>query len=234
MERNEFNPLLQFDMRYNTDTNTFFINNDTVTAKMMRCVKKDLEILILGPAVKVIEASACENFPKLKTVLYSKIEKIGHHAFSGCKNLTTFFPRTIKSNLYDYLLNGCTLNVFNFCGTCHKIGSHAFDHSGAINVEFETDCSIGDSAFDSCKNLKHVYFKYGNAVIGDSAFSGCEKLDLIDCQAGKIKSVGEYAFADTKVGGQIAGSKTLENGNYESNISVSDINEFYYDEELTK
>ncbi len=53
--------------------------------------------------------------------------------------------------------------------------------------------SVGDTAFDGCKNLKSVTISSSVKTIGNKAFVGCSSLTSVTISSG-VESIGKYAF----------------------------------------
>ena len=81
-----------------------------------------------------------------------------------------------------------------------EIGKYAFANNQSIEAvripKFVN--TVGCSAFDNCKNLKYVFFEYGNDVlsIGERAFHQCSMLTDITCLKKAI--IFREAFAECK------------------------------------
>ena len=58
---------------------------------------------------------------------------------------------------------------------------------------------VTDHAFDSCSNLKTLVLGPNNKEIGNYSFSDCESLDTIIVSQNNVTSIGNYAFANTKL-----------------------------------
>lgn len=72
------------------------------------------------------------------------------------------------------------------------------DTSGIVMVEMsETVESIGNQAFEGCKNLQKVVMKGDVESIGSKAFRGCESLTEIQIP-GSVKTIGIRAFEDCR------------------------------------
>lgn len=72
------------------------------------------------------------------------------------------------------------------------------DTSGIVMVEMsETVESIGNQAFEDCKNLQKVVMKGDVKSIGSKAFRGCASLTEIRIP-GSVKAIGIRAFEDCK------------------------------------
>lgn len=74
-----------------------------------------------------------------------------------------------------------------------RISDYAFQHDNITSIVLPEGLkSIGDYAFNLCKNLTSIELPDGLTSIGDYAFSGCD-LTSIELPNG-LESIGSYAF----------------------------------------
>ena len=104
------------------------------------------------------------------------VTEIGHGAFSGYTNLTEIeFPESLT-----------------------RIGVEAFRGSSVTSVIMPNNVtSIGNSAFNFCKNLTSVTFSNSLATIGASAFTQCSGLTTLTIPS-SVTSINDSAFENCK------------------------------------
>ncbi len=187
---------------------TFFkVDYDTLVS----CWNKKLDTVNIKSwkKVKNIGESAFKNMKNLEcvSVEYGFVKEIGINAFAECKNLRTvnisdpyyrIGNRYIKPEKYpDCSFIGCNnIRKNAFCG-CESLNAvfieaknvEACAFKGCHSIEavafYNSIRSIGDCAFQDCKNLRDVYLndvsfdgKKGVKKISPDAFSGCENVVL--------------------------------------------------------
>lgn len=161
---------------------------------------------------------------KLTSVtLPESLEIIGYAAFAGCYQLTSVtFPSTL-TDIDDYAFSGTALTSIEIPATVLGMGKGVFSRcesleSAVINCDMIGDFAfLGDfnlssvqlgpnvsyilkGVFNGCKALKTIDINPASTMIriDDEAFinSGLENIDIKSLQIGTI---GEWAFAQTKL-----------------------------------
>ena len=106
-------------------------------------------------------------------------DKIGEHAFHGCKNIRELlFPATI-TEIGPFAFWGCTgLRSLNLPRSIDKIAKFAFSGCSALtHVEVPGNIKeLGAYAFFECKGLRSVCLHEGLEIIGEAAFRDCKEL----------------------------------------------------------
>ena len=123
-----------------------------------------------------------------------KVTAIGNHAFWHCENLKSVkLPETITSIgavAFEYCIGLEKLIIPN---SVVSIGANAFQdcRNLVINEIPQTVEKVDDGAFAGCCGFTTLYFTQ-NVSIGNSAFEGCKDLESVTISKGKI---GQWAFA---------------------------------------
>lgn len=100
------------------------------------------------------------------------------------------------------------------------------DQANLVYAEFpNTFLSVSDSLFENCISLESLTFPANLESIGNNSFSGCTSLTDLSLIPETVKNIGNYAFAYTKLSGELAFSEKLE--------SVG-VGAFMYCDEITK
>lgn len=101
------------------------------------------------------------------------------------------------------IVNDCLVDGENCSGditipeNIKIICGNAFSNSKVTSIKMGSNVvEIGNSAFNSSKNLKTVEFSQSIKEIKDNAFSGCTSLENIVLQEG-LETIGSYAFSGT-------------------------------------
>ena len=175
-------------------------NMDVVSSNMFYECKK-LETVVFGMNVTKIGEGAFRNCGQLKVDLPGNIVKIGDSTFRNCKSLTEI---TIPKSLTD-----CSSDIFSGCSNLKTIkfekgittipaylfrgyGGSWFDGLEEIDIP-ETVTTIGEYAFNNCKNLTTVTGMKNVTEIGDNAFYNCSNLVNIKLPE-NLAEIGSYAF----------------------------------------
>ena len=133
---------------------------------------------------------------KISSVIIGEgITGIGSNSFIVCSNMTKItIAKTVKT---------INANALSFCGKLTSItipegvtdlGKNVFEGSGLISAELPNSLqSIGESAFESCRNLTSIIINGDGLNIGTRAFYKCNNLTSVILSKG-IKTIGEEAF----------------------------------------
>ncbi len=209
--------------------NTKFINNNAfANLTSLRSVELPYSLTSIGD-------NAFSNCTALESItIPERITNIGKNAFGGCSKLKEInFNATICSNLskgtFAYVghdTDGVTINfgenvtvipanllyadvvapkitAVNFAinTVCHTIGDNAFNNCKELsNIEIPYNVtSIGDWAFVNCTGLKTVSFDEKLSAIDKYAFYGCDLSNYALSLPSSVENLGAYAFAKTKI-----------------------------------
>lgn len=152
-----------------------------------------LKSVIIPKNVKVLGNGAFYRCTSLEKVIVSEgVEAIGKSSFGDCFNLSIVqLPASLKI-----------------------IGSSAFSIMGGLSQLKEiiipnNVTSIGDYAFNNCRNLINVIIGENVKEIGTCAFDKCRNLTNIKLSSGLI-SIGSYAFRNNENLQDITLSDSLE------------------------
>lgn len=113
-----------------------------------------------------------------KVVLGNGLTDLEGHTFRGCTSLQdVVFGSKLRTIGPMAFRNTVSLKALEFPDSLVSIGSKAFKQSGISTIQMDNKLtSIGDYAFQRCKNLTDVNFGTGLRTIGKGAFSGCVSL----------------------------------------------------------
>ncbi len=153
----------------------------------------ELETVTLGKNA-VIGREAFYNACSLKSIDLSKVTSIGAYAFSG-------------DILYDFADSKFTTPAVDANGYY----VYRFFAPQLTQINLSSLSSLGENAFEYCKQLTAVQLGDGLTVIPANAFSGCEKLETINLS--NVKTIGANAFAEAKLT-QVDLSAATEIGEY--------------------
>ena len=134
--------------------------------------------------LKSITANGIENLDKrcfygcskLADIDLSNVKEIGSEALYGCKSL----PKQPDFSSVDWVtekgLAGTYFSTIHL-PNCTRADDNAFDGCTADEIVLNKAKSIGNSAFNSCKNLKVLYVPNVQDLSG--RFNGCSNLNMI-------------------------------------------------------
>ena len=142
------------------------------------------------------------------------VKKIGDSAFSRCTGMTSITIPESVTKIGNWTFRCCIgLKGITIPGSVTEIGDWAFsDCSGLTYIKisekyswdedifdiFNDPCcsklwSIGEYAFEGCRNLKSITMPKGIVRISDFAFSDCVKLERISIPS-SVMEIGRRAF----------------------------------------
>ena len=151
-----------------------------------------------GAAVKAIGPKAFAQHTYIALAeLPEGLETIGDNAFYNCETLArVVFPSTLKS-IGDYAFyNAYGSNVLELPSVEH-IGAYAFYAIGVTDaLELPEGLkTIGDSAFENCRNMGDLYLPSTLESIGSNAFKGDYNIQYIVLESPTAPTLGENVFA---------------------------------------
>lgn len=161
-----------------------------------------IKTLVIGNSITKIGNKAFKNCKNLKKITLSKnLRTINKESFAGCKNLKSIAIPDSVQIIQAKAFKNCTDLTKVTIGTTRsdrKKGGAAgittvtsqIQEYGALNLNL----SLGNSAFENCKNLKSVIINSAVSVIGNSAFKNCVKLSDIIVRSLILKTVAKKAL----------------------------------------
>ena len=150
-----------------------------------------------GAAVKAIGPKAFAQHTYIALAeLPEGLETIGDNAFYNCETLArVVFPSTLKS-IGDYAFyNAYGSNVLELPSVEH-IGAYAFYAIGVTDaLELPEGLkTIGDSAFENCRNMGDLYLPSTLEAIGSNAFKGDYNIQYVVLNSEIPPALGENVF----------------------------------------
>ena len=151
-----------------------------------------------GAAVKAIGPKAFAQHTYIALAeLPEGLETIGDNAFYNCETLArVVFPSTLK-RIGDYAFyNAYGSNVLELPSVEH-IGAYAFYAIGVTDaLELPEGLkTIGDSAFEACRNMGDLYLPSTLEAIGSNAFKGDYNIQYVVLNSETPPALGENVFA---------------------------------------
>ncbi|MCI8327358.1 MAG: leucine-rich repeat protein [Lachnospiraceae bacterium] len=140
--------------------------------------------VVIPESVTNIESGAFESCLFTEINVPKNVEYIGESAFAN-GNLTSIKVNT-GNQTYDSREN---------CNAIIETRSNILIEGCANTHIPEGITSIGDEAFNGCRNLTSIHIPESVTSIGGSAFYGCKSLTGIDIPE-SVTSIGYYAFAN--------------------------------------
>lgn len=131
--------------------------------------------------IEIIGLRAFKENVKLQKVEFaskSKVQEIGHEAFSGCIALVDIvLPKGLKT-----------------------IGTRAFYNCLALEsiIIPEGVTTIEDGAFENCKNLKSVVLPSTLTSLGEGVFNNCNSLEKITSKSNSYQVENNVLYTDNK------------------------------------
>ena len=200
-----------------------------------------LEEIDIPETVTTIGEYAFANCKNLTTVTGMKnVTKIGKYAFYNCSNLKEItIPKSLTDCSYG-IFSGCSnLKTIKFEKGITTIPKHLFDGSSDYSYDSydswfdgleeidipETVTTIGEYAFDNCKNLTTVTGMKNVTKIGDGAFYNCSNLKEITIPD-TVESMGTSIFYGCSSLKKIVWSKSIkeiENNAFKGCSSLTEI-----------
>ena len=188
-----------------------------------------LATLSLGEGLKSIGRSAFENCIALTGVsMPADMESIGALAFKGCTKLASAALGSSLTLLGDSAFYGCSaLQSVELPVTVSSVGTRTFAGCSALNaVGLGNVSAIGEAAFNGCSALTEIAIPNGVETLGNYAFYGCSALATVtlgtqERSSSSLKTIGDYAFAETAVKSVVLPDGVSTLGNYAFNKCAS-------------
>lgn len=204
--RQERNRAIRDIIAYNIDVD-YLLNNKKICFIKRKSINKTEDI--------------DKNVLLEQTIIINKdIEYINPKVFYEHKEINKFFVE--KENKHYHAYNGVLYSKDKKTLIRFPMGSTIKEFFIPIHVT-----TIGDSAFDDCKNLKSIIIPDSVKEIGDWAFHGCDKITEIFLSK-NIKKIGRYSFGSCERLRKI--DVDINNETYKSldgNLFSKDLKYFY-------
>ena len=198
--------------------------DDAETSKQWYIGENTITKVTVPEGIEKIGAYAFANLTALEEIeLPSTLEFIEYGAFYGCTALqkVTFTGENNLKVISRYAFQECDLRGTLDLSSIRMISPYAFAGNKKLEGVTTGDMllSIGDYAFAGCKALKDVTITAKTVKYGPYVFNGCESLESFYVNAAvlpegmfyeakglksvsigpDVKSIGQYAFRDTKI-----------------------------------
>ena len=142
-----------------------------------------LKNVSIGEGVTLIESCAFQYCTSIENIyIPGSVQELGYYAFYGCAGLTDItFSEGLK------IIGG---GAFYGCPVISIVIPDS-----VLEIDYHTDVTAHDGAFENCKHLVEVVLGNGLTAISASTFEGCSA--LTDVSFGdSVSYIDTYAFHD--------------------------------------
>ncbi|MBE5864790.1 MAG: hypothetical protein E7292_01085 [Lachnospiraceae bacterium] len=169
---------------------------------------KSVSEVILSDKLQIIEQNAFSGCKALTTItLTPSLITMEGSVFSKCENLSTVIIQANNITCGTSIFNGCSIDDIRFSGSNTVVPGNLFNgatfkETAEIVIPYYVQ-EIGDSAFQSSKNLTSVTFEdsvsnpSALASVGKNAFNGCSVLKSVTFP-NSVKVIEDNAYQGCK------------------------------------
>lgn len=159
--------------------------------------------------------NSCFGYTQIEVInIPSSVEVIDSLAFMYCKNLKQVVLPYSVSEIGSSCFNNCTeLEYVDMSKSAiASLPSQLFTSASSIReVKLPDGIKIiSDYTFMSCSNLEKVNLSTTIEYIGNYAFYGCSKLDLTLQEFSELREIGQMAFYNSSIRGDLKLPNSLE------------------------
>ena len=159
---------------------------------------KDGTLHLFGERMKDfdnLEDRPWHNFSQYIRRIELIVERIGNHAFEGCKSLVEVTIKGHGPEIGDSAFENCaSLTHFSGPTILRSIGKRAFYNCVALKDSIDA-YTIDDYAFFNCKSMKVYNCVRKASIIGKHAFEKCNSINREGLNWAN-ESVCDYAYAN--------------------------------------
>lgn len=167
-----------------------------------------------GQALAQMGERAFESSGLVSVKLPGTLKEVPYSAFLLCKNLKTLNIGSGTETLARRAFSNCALTSVTLPDSIREIGSEAFCNNAFSTFAFPASLeTVGDAAFDHCKNLKAAIFGDKVRSLGESAFTGCPALKEVRFNEG-LETMGRYCFQNSDLQKVVLPSTIKEIGTF--------------------
>ena len=162
---------------------------------------------VIGNSVTTIGNYAFDGCKGLTSItIPNSVTSIGFRAFRQCSNLTSITIPNSVTSIGEWAFYSCS-SLTSVTINSNDILSRAYTYNANIGTIFGSQVTryvignsvttIGNYAFDGCKDLTSITIPNSVTSIGDNAFCDCSGLTSITIP-NSVTSIGDYAFDGCK------------------------------------
>lgn len=160
-------------------------------------LRADLESLTIPKHVTRIEKEAIAGTNLRSIVIPEHVDFVLDSAFSSSPNLQSVRILGKWNTIAPSMFSNClSLRTFVAPPSVLSVGEGAFERSGLVSIKLPAVRTIGNRAFDGCRDLAVVSLSKNLQSIGSTAFRDCKTLQGLHFTGNAPKmGVGVFLFA---------------------------------------